>query len=92
MLKTLKDDFQELSLLWIHVCRFQIVDAEKAIIELTDIFAEEIAPCRVHDSGSTAVLIMIPPYVEARLWNRTLSGELPHKEIPKIGGRCDVTR
>lgn len=43
ILKTLVHDLQELSLLWIHVGGFEIVDAEEAILELAKVFVDKVS-------------------------------------------------
>lgn len=43
ILKTLVYDFQQFTLLGVHIRGFDVVDAEKAVFELTQIFVNKVA-------------------------------------------------
>ena len=43
ILKTLIYDFQQFTLLRVHISGFDVVNAEKAVFELTQIFMNEVA-------------------------------------------------
>lgn len=72
--KTLKDDFKELALLWVHRGSLKVVNAKKAVFKGSNVVFEEVATLGVQATRSVHPLGMIEGVnIEPRTWNVTLS-------------------
>ena len=90
--KTLKDNFKELALLWIHRSRFEVINAKETVLEGSNVVLEEVAALGVHAAGPVYALGMIEGVdIEPRAWNTTLSRAAVCQQIPKLGNRSGVS-
>lgn len=73
-LETLKDSFEELPLLWIHIRGLEVIDTEKAILEGTRVLIEKVATLGVHTAWPIYPIRMVEGVsVEPRAGNIALS-------------------
>lgn len=74
--QTLIHDLEDLPLLRVHVGGLEVVDAEEAIVELPDVFLQEIPAVCIHDAGRVGVRLVEAIDVEARGRDTSLAGLL----------------
>lgn len=90
-LEAFQDRLEQLSLLRIHICGFEVVDTEKIIIEVADVLVDEVAAGHVGAAAAIAALWMVIAIdIVSVRWNRSLSGLLVDNKLPETFGRRDV--
>lgn len=58
-LETLKDDFEQLPLLRVHVCGLEVVDAEEVVVELAYVFVDKVAAGHISAAAVVATFGVI---------------------------------
>lgn len=58
-LQALVDDLQKLSLLWVHVRGFEVVDAKEAVVELAHIVLDEVTTRDIHATAAVGIGVVI---------------------------------
>ena len=93
ILKTLVRNFKQLSLLRVHECSFNIVDAEKTVFELAQIFMYEVATTHAHAADFLSTIGVVKG-INVPSFRRyiTLPGSFFYQEIPEIRGGFDLPR
>ena len=90
ILKALKHNLKQFSLLRVHVCCLKVVDAEKAIVKFANIILQKVAALCRHTAGAVHALWVIEAVdIESRYGNVALGGSALGNQVPKLtrGGR-----
>lgn len=90
--KALKANFEELSLLRVHVRGLEIIDTEEGIIEGSQVVFEEVSTSAVDATRIVWVRVMEALGIEARAWNIAVTATSVNQEIPKFRRGRGVAR
>lgn len=83
ILKAFVGNFQELTLLRVHISGFHVVDAEEAVFEFSQILMDEIAATHAHATDLFSSFgVMEGIDVPALWWHIALTGSLLQQQIP----------
>jgi hypothetical protein len=89
-LERLIDNLQKLSLLRIHVGGLEVVDAKEAIVEVAQIFVDEVSTWDVGASTALSIGVVETLQVISLLGNRALCRLGVDEEVPECRWRTDV--
>lgn len=90
-LETLVADFEKFTLLGIHEGRFDVVDSKEAIVEVSNVFIEEVSALGVHASRTLKIGVVERVDVPSGTRNIALARLLCHQEFPEINGGSDIS-
>lgn len=72
-LETFVRDFEQVSLLRVHVRGFHVVDSEKVVIKLANVLVDEVSTGNIGATAAVAALGVVKPFnVVPFEWNRSL--------------------
>lgn len=92
VLHGLENHFKQLALLRIHIRCFEIVDSEKTVVELPDIFVDEITAVDIDATAPIAALWVVVGFIVVTVQrNRPLGCLLVDKKLPEFGRRVNIS-
>ena len=85
-LEAFEHNFEQFALLWVHVRCLEVVDAEEAVVELTDVLFEEIASGNIHGASTATIGVIERVDVVTLRRDSALSGLFVHHQVPEAWG------
>jgi hypothetical protein len=83
--ETFKNDLKELSLLWVHVGCFEIINTEEAVVETPNVIVQKVAPLCHHATRTVhPVRVVETVDVKSGLRHAALAGDPLRNEVPKL--------
>lgn len=70
--------------MWIHVRGFEVVDAEEAIVKLSNVFIDKITPRNVDTTAPIAIWVVIAIYIVADGGCWALARLLVDDQVPEL--------